>query len=548
MSSDELTVLLIEDNPGDARLFEEMLRETSELSMRTDAAGPDADSLRLRHETRLEPGLELLDSTAVDLVLLDLNLPDSTGLDTLAAVIEETERLPIVVLTGLDDRDVGVQAIEQGAQDYLVKDNVTSDLLVRSIHHALERNRQERERARRREQLEALNTLNRIAQDVTHAVITTSTQEDLEQAVCARLVESDGYRFAWIGDVNGSSGRISPRVSAGIDEGYLDDVTITAGEDDTARGPAGEAVKTHAVQVAQNIQTDPAFEPWRAEATERGYASSAAIPILYDGVLYGVLNIYAASPNAFSDPEAEILGRLGAVIGHAIAAIERKEALVSDTVTELEFRADGFAQDLVAVAHEHATPIEFRNLVRSDAALLAYGGVDGVPREEFLDAAERSDAVDDVRVLRGHAESYQFEIVTAAGDALFETLARHGGSVESAVIEDGEFRFTVQFPQGHDTRPLIDLVTDHCPGATLVAKRTDQRDQDEMEGSEAGLDRLTEKQRMALETAYHAGHFEWPRETNGEEIAERLGVSAPTFHQHLRGAEKEFFDLVFGGD
>ncbi|MCU4801999.1 GAF domain-containing protein [Halobacteria archaeon HArc-gm2] len=543
MSSDPLSVLLIEDNPGDARLFEEMLRETAELPRRTDA-GNSGDALSFAHEQRLDDGLDALAAGDADVVLLDLNLPDSTGLDTLATVVDETGMLPVIVLTGLDDREVGIQAIERGAQDYLVKDNVTSDLLVRSIHHALERNRQDREQARRREQLEALNRLNRIAQDVTHAVITTSTQEELERAVCDRLVDSDAYRFAWIGDVSGAVGDVTPRASAGLEEGYLDGVSITA-SDDAEKGPTGRAVQTGAVQVMQNIRTDPAYEPWREDALERGYQSSAAIPILYGDVLYGVLNVYASSPNAFSDPEAEILARLGNVIGHAIAAIERKEALVSDAVTELEFRVDDFAEELTAVTAQHGCTVEIDNLIQNDEAVLAYAHVDGLSRERFSEAVDRSAVLDDARILGGDAEEFEVELVTDAAMALFDALATHGGNVDSATVVDGEFRFVTEVPGGRDTRPLIDIVTDHCPGASLLAQRTGQHRDDTTARSLAFEDRLTDKQRTALETAYLAGHFEWPRETNGEEIADRLGISPPTFHQHLRAAEKEVFGLMF---
>jgi len=314
MSEEKLDVLLIEDNPGDARLIEEMLGDAEELLQRVDVGAATVNGSQVHSEQRLSAGLDRLSELDVDVVLLDLNLPDSTGLDTLATVVEATEFVPVVVLTGLRDEQLGVEAIQRGAQDYLVKDEVTSDLLVRSMHHAIERNHQERERARRREQLEAVNHLNRVAQDVTHAVITTSTREQLERAVCERLVASDAYRFAWIGEVDHTNQRIVPRLAAGVEEGYLDDVTISLDGEDP-RGPSEKAVKTHQVHVMQNMQTAPEFEPWREDALARDYRSSVAVPIVYEDLLYGVLNIYASSPNAFSEPEVDILSRLGDVIG-----------------------------------------------------------------------------------------------------------------------------------------------------------------------------------------------------------------------------------------
>lgn len=594
--SEELTVLLVEDNPGDARLIREMLEEETELP---EHAGR-ADELTLHRESRLQDALEYLESAdgpdaasdpadeaaevdppvgggepaddaasgdsdgaddaasdggvgsleqtpqrtsrGPDVVLLDLDLPDSTGLDTLAGVLEESSLLPVIVLTGLADREVGIQAIEQGAQDYLVKDDVTGDLLERSIRYAMERSRQERRRKRRREQLEALNRHNRIAQDVTHAVITSSTREELEQAVCERLVASDGYQFAWIGEVDRGHSRVTPRADAGEGSGYLDEIEITVGDDERARGPTGIAIRTHDAQVVRDASEDPQYEPWREAADEYDYRSSAAIPIVHEGLLYGVLNVYATTVDAFSDTEVEILGRLGDVVGHAISALERRDALMADTVQELEFQVEGFVPPLAQATAEHGATVSFETLVETDGAVLAYGQAEGLPRERFRAVAEETDVVQDCRVMGGSGDSYEVEVVTTAGRPLFEALSTHGGAVDSATVTDGEALVVVHFPQGRDTRRLIELVEDNCPAATLQAQRTREREEDHQ--PRAARDRLTEKQRTALETAYHAGHFEWPRETSGEEIAERLGVSPATFHEHLRSAERKVFEQL----
>jgi len=549
MSADGLDVLLIEDNPGDARLIEEMLQDAGEFLQRVDVGASATGGPQVHHEKRLPAGLERLSGTDVDVILLDLGLPESTGLDTLAAVVDATEFVPIVVLTGLRDQEVGIDAIQRGAQDYLVKDEVTGDLLARSIRYAIERNHQERERARQLEQLEALNSLNRISQDITHAVITTSTREELERAVCERLVESDAYRFAWIGQVDRTSDQLVPRASAGVDDGYLDEITVTVDGNDTAQGPAGEAVRTHEVQVVQNVETESAFEPWREEASARGYRSSAAVPIVYEDLLYGVVNVYAASPNAFSEPEIEILSRLGDVIGHAVTAIERKDALVSDTVLEFEFQAEGVAEELVELSSDRQSSIDFENLIYSGDTLIAYGTTDGIPREEFRDAADRADAVEDLRVLTSESDEYEFELVTGAASPVVSAIATHGGRVTSATIAGGEFSFVVQFPPGRDKRRLVELVEEHCPGATHRAQRTVQRGDRDKENPRAVLqDRLTEKQRVALETAYFAGYFDWPRTSTGEEIADQLGITPSTFTQHLRVAERKFFDATFEDD
>ena len=132
MTDRPIRVLLIEDNPGDAVLIREMLR---------DAAG---ESFRLVTAERLQQGLDLLRQGGIDVVLLDLSLPDSEGLSTLSSVREKSPMLPVVVLTGFDDEETAVSAVRQGAQDYLVKCRFDGNLLVRSIRYAFERNRSER--------------------------------------------------------------------------------------------------------------------------------------------------------------------------------------------------------------------------------------------------------------------------------------------------------------------------------------------------------------------------------------------------------------------
>ena len=129
-----LEVLLIEDNPGDARLIEMMLRETGE------------SAVRLARADRLASGLAHLAGTRTAAVLLDLSLPDSQGLDTFARLHEAAPDLPVVVLSGLVDETVAVQAVAAGAQDYLVKGHVDGITILRALRYAIERQRAEQER------------------------------------------------------------------------------------------------------------------------------------------------------------------------------------------------------------------------------------------------------------------------------------------------------------------------------------------------------------------------------------------------------------------
>lgn len=138
------SVLLVEDSAGDARLIVEMLRDAG------------AGAFQLEHVDRLASALERLNRSAVDVVLLDLGLPDNQGLRTFELTRQAVPDQPIVVISGLDDEAVALQAVRLGAQDYLVKGRIEGHVLARVIRYALERKRAERELAKTQSRFRAL--------------------------------------------------------------------------------------------------------------------------------------------------------------------------------------------------------------------------------------------------------------------------------------------------------------------------------------------------------------------------------------------------------
>jgi two-component system cell cycle response regulator len=130
MDDDKFEVLLVEDNPGDARLIKELLNEGGE------------HDLRLTHVTSLQEAIDRLsvDGVVTHAVLLDLGLPDETGLETLRRLLPSAGRSSVVVMTGVNDELLGVSALQEGAQDYLVKGQVDGRALRRALRYAIERN------------------------------------------------------------------------------------------------------------------------------------------------------------------------------------------------------------------------------------------------------------------------------------------------------------------------------------------------------------------------------------------------------------------------
>jgi len=127
MEPPTIHIIYFEDNPGDVILAQEYLSEAKNITC------------RIQQVDRLAEGLPQLSENNVDMILLDLNLPDSQGLATFEAVKQVADNVPIIIMSGLADEDLAVSAVQKGAQDYLIKGQLDVHLLVRAIRYGIER-------------------------------------------------------------------------------------------------------------------------------------------------------------------------------------------------------------------------------------------------------------------------------------------------------------------------------------------------------------------------------------------------------------------------
>lgn len=199
MNTSRFQILLVEDNPGDARLIRAVL----------DEAG--GGRFEVRHAQTLREALALLAASAPDVVLLDLNLPDEQGVETVARVNGAAPRIPIVVLTGTTDEALALRAMEHGAQEYLVKGRVEGAHLVRALRHAVVRKRAVESARRLALEQAARAEAERVAAQLqTHTALLGALTHETEPAralaplaaavggACAVDVDTpDGRRVRW---------------------------------------------------------------------------------------------------------------------------------------------------------------------------------------------------------------------------------------------------------------------------------------------------------------------------------------------------------------
>lgn len=304
-----IRVLHVDDEPTFADLVATFLeREDDQFTVET--------------ATGAEEGLAHLTDHDVDCIVSDYDMPERNGIEFLESVREEYDELPFILHTGKGNEEIASDAISAGVTDYLQKKPGTEQyqLLANRIRNAVEQYRAVRQAVN-------LDRFRDLTSDIKQALIRATSRAEMEANVCEIFSDSEPYLFAWIGELDPETNRVTPRVSAGVGEDDLEAITVTADGSPTGRGPLGTAICERRVVVTQNVQTDSTFEPWREQALERGFQAAAAVPLVYEEVLYGQLVVYAEHVDAFDADERALLAELGDDIAHAIHSLEIRSCL-----------------------------------------------------------------------------------------------------------------------------------------------------------------------------------------------------------------------------
>jgi PAS domain S-box-containing protein len=181
------------------------------------------------------------------------------------------------------------------------------------------------ERKRVEDRIQHLHRVLEAIRNINQLIISEKDLQKLLQGTCEILSQTRDYRLVWIGLVQEGVKDVLPAAQTDFEEGYLESVKITWDDSETGKGPTGTAIKIGKPVVMRDIASDPRYKPWREEAMKRGYASSAAVPLVYDDKVFGALNVYAALSDAFDEEEIGLLVEVGQDIAFALHNIEVEE-------------------------------------------------------------------------------------------------------------------------------------------------------------------------------------------------------------------------------
>jgi GAF domain-containing protein len=158
------------------------------------------------------------------------------------------------------------------------------------------------------------------------ALVRATCERDLLDQLCKLLVQVGEYQMAWVGFAEDDAERSVRCVAqAGFSDGYLESVRITWGDDAHGRGPTGTCIRTGKPVVNRNSLTEPTFEPWRAQAMERGFQSSISLPLVLGKSSIGALMVYSSRIDAFDADEQELMLRLSEDLAFGIGALRDRE-------------------------------------------------------------------------------------------------------------------------------------------------------------------------------------------------------------------------------
>ena len=256
---------------------------------------------------------ELLGVTAAD-----LHCPEARE-DFQAALLRAVEGDSVVVETVHYRRDGSKFPVEVSIHRADVQGNRFLLETVRDItaHKAAEA------------RIRLLNRLLRTISEINQLIVRERDRDQLLREACRILVEHGEFRMAWVGFADKTTGTVVPAASAGFEDGYLRSIGIRFDDTPLGRGPTGTAIRESRAVVVNDWETDERLAPWREAARQRGYRSSAAVPVLVDGRAAGALTVYGSERNTFDAGVTALLGELANDVAFALNAMDvaaRREA------------------------------------------------------------------------------------------------------------------------------------------------------------------------------------------------------------------------------
>ncbi|MDB2273636.1 bacterio-opsin activator domain-containing protein [Halorubrum ezzemoulense] len=407
-----------------------------------------------------------------------------------------------------------------------------NDISERKAAERLAEERAEKLATERRSLDRVLGRVNGLFSDISRILVENRDSGVISERVCEVVAGEPGYAGGWIGEVSSATGRLEIRAASGVavESGATFDIEETPAE-------VRETVETgepHSGSI-EHVADGP-LEPKTA-----GGRRLLVVPLTYGERQYGLLAIYGSGADVLDRRERRVCESVGKMIANGLHSIETTEILTTDRVVELVVGIRDSTASLARIADAVGGEVEHLGTTRlDDDACELYFRADGEGVD--LDELASLPLVESMRTVSETNDGVSFAVTVTESPPLTQ-LADHGGVVAEATATPEGATLTIEAPPERDVRSILDVFRDEYEGVELRSRvERESRDRTVTEFAAAVDERLTDRQRAALKTAELNGYFEWPRPVDGSEIAERMGITRQTFHQHLRAAERKLVE------
>lgn len=311
MTNRATKVLLVEGESKDSEVIMAMLKDSKQ------SGGLKQFFFHTDIAVTLQEGIKKLHRDKYDVLILDLSLSENRGIDTFLRVRDQSADIPIIVLTERQDEEVALEALSEGAQDYLIKGEFNERLLLHSINYSMERKNFE-------ESLERSNRALRVISECNQLLVRATEESDLMDKICDILVEIGQYTFAWVGFIEHNQKKVIPVAYAGKEKRHLENDKIKWDDSENGGKAFDKSIMAGKTTIWNNAFNGPVFTLWLKEAKEEGYAAVISLPLKVNSNILGVLAIYSSNVNAFASEEVKLLEELADDLAYGIRAIRTR--------------------------------------------------------------------------------------------------------------------------------------------------------------------------------------------------------------------------------
>lgn len=460
---------------------------------------------------------------------------DPEVVDDLATAIEKEEPTTVEIRNYRSDgtpfwNELTVAPVYDDAGELVHYVGFQNDVSDRKEAERLAEQRAEKLVAERTVLQRILTRVNGLLSEISRTLVEENDREKIEQQVCEEIVDSESYVASWIGTTNPTDTKFQLSAHAGAVNGVQSTIEI-----DSMPEVVGDALNSGTVDVC-SVGSDQCGV---LDPESVGARRFAVVPLVYQQKEYGLLGVYADGDDALDSRELELFGSIGKMIASGLNAVETARILTTENVLELEF-------DI----YDETFPLsEFAGVIGSEIEFIGLVGEEGY--EVYIRAPEMNGDTADLLALP-NVESVRRVSETDAGYTFavgidsrepFDQLAEYGVSVANIRAEPTQASVSLELPPSYDTRSVLELLNSLYDRVELRSKHEHESRNETTHEFTAEVDeRLTDRQQSALKTAHMNGYFEWPREVDGEEVAETMGITRQTFHQHLRAAEQKLVE------